>query len=119
LVRLDVDRPGPEGVGLEDCKRISEQVGRALEEEDLIPGSYVLEISSPGVDRPIVSDDDIRRNTGRRVRVTTTDPVDGRRRFAGVLVGGDEGSLEVRTEGDEVVRIPRDHIEKACQDITF
>ena len=107
------------GLGLEDCQLVSKHMGTVLEEEDTIPGSYVLEVSSPGIDRPIRTDDDIRRNTGRRVRVETSEPIEGRQQFAGVLVGGEANWLELRGDDDSVVRIPRDRIQVARQEATF
>jgi ribosome maturation factor RimP len=119
VLRLDIDRAGPGGLGLEDCQLVSGQLGAVLEEDDTIQGSYVLEVSSPGIDRPIQTDDDIRRNTGRRIRVDTTEPVDGRKQFAGVLLGGETNWLELRTDDDTVLKIPRDLIHAARQEAAF
>jgi ribosome maturation factor RimP len=116
MLRLDIDRAGPGGVGLEDCQLVSGHIGAALEEADLIQSSYVLEVSSPGIDRPIRTDDDIRRNTGRRVRIETTEPVEGRKVFAGVLMGGALDWLELRIDDETVLRIPRDRIQTARQE---
>jgi ribosome maturation factor RimP len=116
VLRLDIDRAGPGGVRLEDCQLASGHVGAAIEEADLIQGSYVLEVSSPGIDRPIRTDDDIRRNTGRQVRIETTELFEGRRTFAGVLVGGALDWLELRIDDETVLRIPRDRIQTAHQE---
>ena len=119
VLRLDIDRVGPGGLRLEDCQLASGHLGKVLEEEDMIQGAYVLEVSSPGIDRPIRTDDDIRRNTGRRIRVDTTEPVDGREQFVGVLLGGEANWLELRADDDTVLRIPRDRIHVACQEAGF
>ncbi len=125
LVRIDVDRAGSDGVRLADCQRVSESLGLALEETELIGDRYRLEVSSPGIDRPIRSADDIRRNTGRRILVTTSEPVGGRCSFSGVLVGARDGAIllslgEQGARGDEErVLIPLDRIEKAVQDGHF
>jgi ribosome maturation factor RimP len=119
LLRIDVDRPGPSGVGLEDCRRVSEAIGGELESDDLIPGSYVLEVSSPGVDRPIRSADDIRRNTGRRIVIETAEPIDGERQFRGVLLGAEHDELRVQSEGGNEVRIALRHVAHAKQDVGF
>ncbi len=119
VLRLDIDRPGPDGVELADCQSVSARLGSALEETDLLPGSYVLEVSSPGIDRPIRTDDDIRRNTGRRVRIETRDPVEGCRSFAGLLVRGTADWLELKIDDDTVLRIPRDRIQWARQEASF
>ena len=98
-LRVDIDRPGPRGVDLEDCKRVSELLGAAIEaDDDLIDGSYVLEVSSPGIDRPIRSVDDIRRNTGRRVVVTTREAAEERRSVRGLLAGQRNGILILEDE---------------------
>ena len=119
FLRIAVDRPGPSGVGLEDCRRVSEAISGELESDDLIPGSYVLEVSSPGVDRPILSADDIRRNTGRTVVVETLEPIDGERRFRGVLLGAECDELRVQGEEETEIRIAIKDIAHAKQDVGF
>jgi ribosome maturation factor RimP len=119
VLRVDIDRPGPSGVGLEDCQRVSQLLGEVLDDSERITFGYVLEVSSPGVDRPIRSVEDIRRNTGRRVLVDTAEPVEGGRRFRGVLLGGDEGHLRVDDERRGEVRLPLSLVVKARQDVDF
>lgn len=119
VLRLDIDRAGPGGVGLEDCQLVSGRIGAALEEADLLRSSYVLEVSSPGIDRPIRTDDDIRRNAGRRVQIETTEPIAGRRIFAGVLLGAEDDWLELRIDDEETLKIPRDRIQIARQEASF
>ena len=119
VLRLDIDREGPGGVRLEDCQLVSGQLGAALEDAGLIRSSYVLEVSSPGIDRPIRTDDDIRRNAGRRVQIETIEPIKGRKVFAGVLVGGETDWVELRIDGEEVLKIPRDRIQVARQEASF
>jgi ribosome maturation factor RimP len=119
VLRLDIDRAGPGGVGLEDCQRVSKCLGEALEDDDMIQSSYVLEVSSPGIDRPIRTDDDIRRNAGRRIQIETTEPIEGRNVFAGVLVGAEEDWLELRIDDQEVLKIPRNRIQMARQEASL
>jgi ribosome maturation factor RimP len=119
VLRLDIDRAGPGGVGLEDCQRVSKHIGAELEDNDLIQNSYVLEVSSPGIDRPIRTDDDIRRNAGRRVQIETTEPIEGRKVFAGVLLGGETDWLELRIDDQEVIKIPRNRIQMARQEASL
>ena len=119
-LRVDIDRPGPRGVDLDDCKRVSEALGLAIDEEqNLIDGSYVLEVSSPGVDRPIRSPEEIRRNTGRRVVVTTAEPVDGLRSFRGLLAGQRNGALIIEDDSRNEIEIPLENVETARQDVEF
>jgi ribosome maturation factor RimP len=117
-LRVDIDRAGAAGVRLEDCERVSGALGAALEESGVVDDAYVLEVSSPGLDRPIRTDDDIRRNTGRAVVVETRETVDGRRSFRGVLLGSDRDALRLR-EAEGETRVPRSLIVKAHQEIGF
>ena len=119
VLRLDIDRAGPTGVGLEECQLVSGHVGAALEETGLIENSYMLEVSSPGIDRPIRTDDDIRRNAGRRIRIETIEPIEGRKTFAGVLVRSETDWLEIRIDDEEILKIPRDRIQMARQEASF
>lgn len=118
LVRVDVDRAGPEGVTLDDCQRLSRRLGESLDEADLIPEPYVLEISSPGIDRPIRSADDIRRNTGRHV-VVQANAEAGDATFHGVLLGEEAGCLRLASEAGEELRIPLATVVLARQDVRF
>lgn len=120
LVRVDIDRPGVPGVGIDDCERMSRALEARLDETAIMGESpYDLQVSSPGLDRPIRSGDDVRRNLGRRVVVETREPIAGRRGFVGTLAGGDERSLVVRTDDGLDVEIPAASIEKAHQEIDF
>src|SRR5262245_50692360 len=90
LLRLTIDRPGG-AVSVEDCAEFSRQVGAELELENLFMTPYVLEVSSPGLDRKLHSDRDFERFSGHDVTVVLSSPLDGRRRYHGVL-GGMRGS---------------------------
>jgi ribosome maturation factor RimP len=116
-LRVDIDRCGAEGVNMDDCRDVSRVLGDAIDADDLIRDSYVLEVSSPGADRPIRSADDIHRNTGRRIMVTTDEPVDGRRSFKGLLLGGENNCLRLAEEGNGEVIIPLGKVQIARQDI--
>jgi ribosome maturation factor RimP len=119
LLRVDIDRPGPQGVDIEDCKRISQVLGEVLENDEMLDDSYVLEVSSPGIDRPIVSAADFRRNTGRRVLLRTRESIDGKQEWKGVLRGL-EGE-QIHLQDDEVgeVTIGVEQVESARQDVEF
>ena len=120
LLRIDIDRPGPRGVDLEDCKRVSGLLGAAIDAEgDLIEGSYLLEVSSPGIDRPIRSSDDVRRNTGRRIVVTTREVAEERRSVRGLLKGRRDGALLLEDENRNEIEIPMENVETARQDVEF
>ena len=112
LLRIYLDRPtGAEasgevgsGVSLEDCTDVSQAVSAVLDEsgDDPIPGAYHLEVSSPGLDRPLVKLTDFQRFAGREVKVRTEAPVQGRRRFHGELLGVTGDQVRIDLEGVEV-----------------
>ena len=119
VIRVIIDRevPGVEvgsGVSLEDCTAVSRDVSTALDvHEDLLPsGSYRLEVSSPGLERPLVKLADFERFSGREVKVKTRASIDKRRRFCGTLLGVVEQSVELEQDG-QVLRIPHEEIAQA------
>ena len=95
-----IDRP--EGIAIEDCERVSREVAALLDVEDPIPGHYNLEVSSPGLDRPLFTAAHYRRFVGAEARVTVYAPVDGRRKFRGEILGCDEECVRLRQDGEEV-----------------
>lgn len=91
---LQIMAERPEGgIEVEDCAKISRAVSAVLDVEDPVAGEYVLEISSPGIDRPLTRLKDFERYEGYRVRIETTDLIDGRRRFGGTLEGVENGEV--------------------------
>lgn len=110
LVRLFVDKPG--GVTVDDCQRLSEEVGDLIDVSGLVPRSYDLEVSSPGLDRELRKERELRWATGRLVRVWTREPVDGRRELVGRLTAVDDAVLTM-TVSDGVRRVPRGLVTKA------
>ena len=106
---LDAER----GVTLDDCSRISRQLSAQLDVEDPIEHSYTLEVSSPGLDRPLFSDRDYERFTGREIRLSTYAPIEGRRNFAGRLLGLEGGAVRLSLGDGREIAIPRDQIAKA------
>jgi ribosome maturation factor RimP len=103
LLRLFIDREG--GVTLDDCQRVSEQIGAWLDVEDPLPGSYVLEVSSPGFDRRLRKLAHFERFTGEQARIELKDARDGRRRFTGRLAGVEGSEVLLEVEG-ELTRLP-------------
>ncbi len=97
VLRVFIDKPG--GVGLDDCESVSHQISALLDVEDPIPGHYVLEVSSPGLDRRLTKVEHFRRYTGEDVRIKLRFPVEGRRNFRGALKAVDEESIEVEVDG--------------------
>jgi ribosome maturation factor RimP len=111
FLRLFIDREG--GVTLDDCSAVSRQLSAHLDVEDPIPHRYTLEVSSPGLDRPLYSDRDYQRFAGRRVRLSTYGPVEGRRNFTGRLSGLVDGAVRLVLEDGREVAIPREQVAKA------
>ena len=91
MLRIFIDKP--EGITHEDCANLSREVGTILDVEDAIPGSYTLEVSSPGLDRKLFKAADYERFQGSRVKLTTREPVDGNRHFEGRLGHFHSGKL--------------------------
>ena len=115
LLRLYIDKEG--GVTLDDCAKVSRQLSAQLDVEDPIEERYTLEVSSPGLDRPLVSEGDFARFAGRRIRLTTRLPLDGRRNFLGRLEGLVQGCIHMTLEGGHRVSIPRDQVAKVRLEI--
>jgi ribosome maturation factor RimP len=99
LLRLYIGRK--DGITtLEDCERVSEQVGALLDVEDPLPGSYVLEVSSPGLDRRLRTLEHFERFNGEAVKIELKDARDGRRRLSGRLAGVEAGEVLVNVDGE-------------------
>ena len=102
MLRVFLDRPAAgtdplAGVTHEDCAKFSREFGTILDVEDVMPGSYTLEVSSPGLDRALKRPEDYRRFTGSRVKLTTREPVNGNRHFEARLQRFEEGKLILET----------------------
>ena len=115
ILRLFLDRPGG-GITIQEITRISRVVGDLLEVHDLIPESYHLEVSSPGLTRPFKNLEDYRRYVGRLVRITTRQPRDGKQVFRGILQGLEDDEVCLQ-EGGAVYRLPLAEIAKARLDL--
>jgi ribosome maturation factor RimP len=113
-----------ESVGIADCQRVSQDLSALLdvEEENLetaaIGHAYTLEVSSPGLDRPLRGEADYRRFQGRLAKIVTADPVDGQSAFAGRLAGIENGAVLLE-EGRKLHRVPLDRIKRGRLDVEF
>src|SRR5581483_5318914 len=85
FVRISIDKP--EGVTHADCELVSQQVGTILDVEDVVPGHYTLEVSSPGVERKLLKPHDYERFQGKKARISLHEPVENQRNFEGTLAG--------------------------------
>ncbi|MGM0470684.1 MAG: ribosome maturation factor RimP [Bacillota bacterium] len=116
-LRIFVDHP--EGITLEDCQQISQELGTELDVENPIDKSYILEVSSPGLDRPLTSKEDYNRFQGHLIEVSTYAPIDGQRSFTGELLELVDEQVKLKVDEEEVVEIPRDKIAKANLALDF
>jgi len=127
FLRISIDKP--EGVTHADCERVSQEVGTILDVEDLVPGHYTLEVSSPGVERRISKAADFERFQGKKAHVVLRQPVDGRTVWDGTLAGLADGCILLEVfepakpvkgraapppkSGGATVRLPVDQVERA------
>jgi len=116
VLRVIIDKEA--GVGIDDCAEVSREAGRLLEVEDLIDHPYNLEVSSPGLDRPLKKENDFIRYRGRRVKVKTKEPIGNQKIFVGAIERMYNGLVTLRTEKG-LVSLPFDEIVKAKLVIDF
>ena len=110
-LRLYIDAPN--GVTLDDCERVSRQVSSVLDVEDPIPGEYSLEVSSPGLDRPLTKAEHYRRYVGSSVEVRLRAPVEGRRRLTGTIETVTDEGVQLRDASGGLMTLSLAQIEKA------
>jgi ribosome maturation factor RimP len=114
VLRLYIDKE--EGITLDDCSRISQEVGRSLDVEDFILNPYALEVSSPGLTRRLKTQKDFLRYRNRLIKLKTFEPVDNLRQFKGKLLGIFENRIGIEVEGG-VFQIPLSNVAKANLEI--
>jgi ribosome maturation factor RimP len=114
VLRVVVEGPGEDapGVTVEELARVSEALSRQLDLRDLIPHAYTLEVSSPGLDRPLKKEQDFVRFAGREVEVWTFAPIEHQRHFRGRLLGLEGGAVRLAV-GPRLVVLPRDQVTRA------
>jgi ribosome maturation factor RimP len=111
FLRIFIDKPG--GVTLDDCSNVSNQLGDLLDIEDLIEEKYILEVSSPGADRPLRRPEDYQRFVGRLVRITTKEAVEGQKSHTGRLAAFDNGKITVEVSSEDSITLELNEIERA------
>ena len=124
VLRVILDRPGPaatpaDSVSIADCATVSHELGTILDVEDLLPDSYTLEVSSPGLDRPLRGAADYERFAGRRAKIVTREPINRQTAFAGRLRGLEGDDVLFESEGGKMVRLPLRAISRARLDVEF
>ncbi|WP_041521671.1 ribosome maturation factor RimP [Gilvimarinus agarilyticus] len=110
VLRVYIDKEG--GVALEDCEKVSRQISSLMDVEDPIAGEYNLEVSSPGMDRPLYTLEQFQRYIGEVIAVRLRVPFDGRRKFKGKMIGIEDEDVVVVVDNEEYL-LPVDSIEKA------
>lgn len=111
LLRIYIDKP--EGITVDDCSAVSHQVSGVLDVEDPIPGRYSLEISSPGLDRPLFKAGHFERFAGETVKLRLSAPRNGQRKFEGLLMGMRDDDVVLRMEDGSELGLPLKDIESA------
>jgi len=119
LVRLYVEKDG--GIGLDELQAVSEEVSAILDATEPLDSSYTLEVSSPGLDRPLRHEPDYRRFVGRLAKISSYEPVEGRRHWTGRLVGVTDGQvrLSLESEGGVETKIPIEKISHGRLEVEF
>ncbi len=110
LLRVYIDHAN--GIQVDDCEKVSRQVSGVLDVEDPISSEYTLEVSSPGMDRPLFTLEQFAKHAGEQVKIKLRSPFEGRRNFQGLLKGVEEQDVIVRADEHEYL-LPVDSIEKA------
>ena len=111
VIRIFIDQPA--GISHRDCELVTEQVGTVLDVEELIPFSYTLEVSSPGLDRKLVKESDYTRFGGKLARIKTRIPLHQQRVFRGRLQGIHDGKVRLELPTGDLLEIPLDVIREA------
>jgi ribosome maturation factor RimP len=124
VVRVFIDRPGPsaspeESVSIEDCEQVNREMSTILDVEDPLPYAYTLEVSSPGLDRPLRGVNDYRRFAGRRAKVVVKEAVDNQKAFEGRLRGVEGEDVLFEAPNGRMHRLPLRLIARGRLDVEF
>lgn len=124
VVRVFIDRPGPaarpdDSVSIEDCAEVNRELGTILDVEDPLPFAYTLEVSSPGLDRPLRTVEDYRRFAGRLAKVVVSEPVDNQKAFEGRLGGVDTDEVLLEAPNGRLHRLPLRLITRGRLEVEF
>jgi ribosome maturation factor RimP len=124
VLRVQIDRPGAaataeDSVSVDDCARVSRDLSAVLDVEDIVPTAYILEVSSPGLDRPLRTAADYRRFAGRRAKLVMRQAVDGQTFFKGRLAGLEGDAVVIDGEDGRQHRVPLQVITRANLEVEF
>ncbi len=112
-IQVMADRADGALIAINDCEAISHAIGAVLDVEDPIPGAWTLEVSSAGIDRPLTRPKDWNRFAGHLARAETVAPIDGRKRFSGVVIGADDTTARLRLDDGSEIALPFETIRRA------
>ena len=111
LVRISIDKP--DGVTHADCELVSQQVSTILDVENVVPGHYTLEVSSPGVERKLLKPNDYIRFQGKKAKIVLRQPLENQRHWEGKLAGLEDSTVSLEVSTDRVLRFPLSQVERA------
>ncbi|HLB25749.1 MAG TPA: ribosome maturation factor RimP [Nitrospirota bacterium] len=116
-LRFFIDKPG--GVGISDCEAVSREIDTLIEVEDFITGPYALEVSSPGLDRPLFKPADYARFTGRLAKVRTKEKIDNQKVFSGRIDSPGDAGFDIVTSNGKIYHIEYGQVETARLEVEF
>ena len=124
VVRVFIDRPGPaatpeESVSIEDCEQVNREMSTILDVEDPLPFAYTLEVSSPGLDRPLRDAGDYRRFAGRLAKIVVSEAVDNQKAFEGRLRGVEDETVLLEASNGRVHRLPLKLVTRGRLEVEF
>lgn len=107
-LRAYIDKPG--GITIDDCETVSRRLSDLLDERDFIPEAYILEVSSPGLGRPLKKEKDFARSIGKEVEIHTFRPVNHEKTWEGILTAYDKDTVTIAVSGDETISFERTNL---------
>jgi ribosome maturation factor RimP len=110
FLRIFIDKPN--GITIDDCQKVSKMISEKLDDLDPIDRSYYLEVSSPGIDRPLKNDRDLKKNVGKEVEIKLYAPLDGKKIYVGNLKDFNDEQIKIETEEKSEFIIPKEKISK-------
>ncbi|WP_069649568.1 ribosome maturation factor RimP [Caloranaerobacter ferrireducens] len=117
FLRIFIDKPG--GITIEDCQKVSERLSDRLDEIDPIEENYYLEVSSPGLDRPLKTESDYEKSLGKEVEISLYKPIEGKKKFIGKLKDYDEATVTIELEQGSLITIDRKDLAKINLAVIF
>jgi ribosome maturation factor RimP len=115
ILRLYIDREN--GITIEDCASVSREISHHLDVEDLIHHRYMLEVSSPGINRPLVRENDYLKYRNSKIKLRTNDPIEGRKNFTGILSDFSNGMITLATDDKKTYHILLENVASARLDV--